>query len=112
MNILEILVKQNVIKPNERSVIEKQARAEHTSISEVLKKQGIDEKKVLSVVGEYFHLPYRLLENSQVPTDILKYIPEESAQHYRFVPLGIVNNSLEVVVASVNGNQYKRIVMS
>ncbi len=99
MNILEILVKQGVIKPDGRSVIETQAHSERISISEALKKQGIDEEKVLSVVSEYFHLPYRSLENSQVPTDILKYIPEESAQHYRFVPLGIVNDSLEVGVA-------------
>ncbi len=32
----------------------------------------------------------------QVPYDVLKLIPEESAQHYGFVPLGIIEGVLEV----------------
>jgi hypothetical protein len=31
-----------------------------------------------------------------VPFEVLKYIPEESATHYQFVPLGVKDNFLEV----------------
>jgi hypothetical protein len=31
-----------------------------------------------------------------VPFDILRFVPEESARHYRFAPLGVVDGALEV----------------
>lgn len=38
----------------------------------------------------------RSLGESKVPYDVLRYIPEESAQHYHIAPLGIVEGILEV----------------
>ena len=36
------------------------------------------------------------LEGIKVPFDVLKYIPEESAAYYKFVPVGLKNNVLEI----------------
>lgn len=41
-------------------------------------------------------MPERDLGDYKVPYDVLHYIPEESAQHYRLVPLGLVEGILEV----------------
>ncbi|MBI2030215.1 type II/IV secretion system protein, partial [Candidatus Kaiserbacteria bacterium] len=41
-------------------------------------------------------MPERDLGDYKVPYDVLHYIPEESAQHYRLVPLGLVEGVLEV----------------
>ena len=41
-------------------------------------------------------VPIRDLGDHKVPYDVLHYIPEESAQHYRLVPLGLVEGILEV----------------
>jgi type IV pilus assembly protein PilB len=41
-------------------------------------------------------VPVRELGDSKIPYDVLRYIPEESAEHYKIAPLGIVENVLEV----------------
>jgi type IV pilus assembly protein PilB len=41
-------------------------------------------------------VPTREIGEAKIPYDILRYIPEESAEHYRIAPLAIVENVLEV----------------
>ncbi len=41
-------------------------------------------------------LPERTLGSAKIPYEILKYIPEESAEHYRFAPLAVVEGVLEI----------------
>ena len=41
-------------------------------------------------------VPTRSLGDSKIPYDILHYIPQESAEHYRLAPLSIVEGVLEV----------------
>ncbi len=41
-------------------------------------------------------VPVRALGSTKVPYDVLKYIPEESAEHYRIAPIGVVEGVLEV----------------
>ncbi len=57
---------------------------------------GVSLKEVLKAKGMYFGVPTREVGDSSVPFDILRYIPEESARHYRFVPLGVADGVLEV----------------
>lgn len=40
--------------------------------------------------------PVRTLGDEKVPYDVLRYIPEESAEHYRIAPLSVVDDVLEV----------------
>lgn len=99
MNILEILVKQNAISADDRTEIETQSRTEKIPIESILNRRDLTAEKVLAAVGDYYHLPYRILGSTRVPTEILKYIPEESAQHYQFVPLDVADGVLEVGIA-------------
>lgn len=41
-------------------------------------------------------VPQRKVADSKIPYDVLRYIPEESAAHYRIAPLGVVEGVLEV----------------
>lgn len=41
-------------------------------------------------------IPVRTLGETKIPYDVLKYIPQESAEHYRLAPLGVVEEVLEV----------------
>src|SRR3990167_529385 len=41
-------------------------------------------------------IPTRSIGDTKIPYDILKYIPQESAEHYRFAPLGVVEGVLEI----------------
>lgn len=47
-------------------------------------------------LGTQLAVPQRKIGEGHVSFDVLKLIPEESAQHYGFVPLGLVDGVLEV----------------
>lgn len=51
-----------------------------------------------SAVGEQHvnNVPVRTLGAEKVPYDVLRYIPEESAEHYQFVPIAFTDGVLEV----------------
>ncbi len=49
-------------------------------------------------IGTSSGIPERSLGSSKIPYDVLKYIPEESAQHYRFAPLAVNEGVLEMGV--------------
>lgn len=40
--------------------------------------------------------PERKLTDAKVPYEVLKYIPQESAEHYRFAPIGVQDGALEI----------------
>ena len=50
-------------------------------------------KSAASAVGD---VPVRTLGDAKIPYDVLRYIPEESAQHYRLAPLAGVDGNLEI----------------
>ncbi len=66
------------------------------SPEELLVRAGINLSDILKAKGMYFGVPTRELGETNIPFDILRYIPEESARHYRFVPLAVVDGVLEV----------------
>ncbi|MBL8158110.1 type II/IV secretion system protein [bacterium] len=41
-------------------------------------------------------IPTRTLGEQKIPYDVLKFIPQESAEHYKLAPLGVVEDVLEV----------------
>ena len=41
-------------------------------------------------------IPVRTLGETKIPYEVLKYIPQEAAEHYRIAPLGVIDNVLEV----------------
>lgn len=55
-----------------------------------------NEDTSVSKNGAIGGVPIRSLEGVKVPVDVLRYIPEESAQHYGFAPIGFVDGVLEV----------------
>ena len=50
----------------------------------------------MEAYGEYYKIPTRKLENKDISFSLLKYIPEESATHYKFVPIGLKEGVLEM----------------
>lgn len=96
MNLLPLLVEAKLLKEEDVAAIENEARGKSTSVETLLIKRGITEEQMLKVKGDHYNLPYRVLPQSDIGEEVLEFIPEESAQHYRFVPLGIADAVLEV----------------
>lgn len=98
MSILDILVEKKILEKKEAAGASEEMRLTGESLETVLKKRGIKDVDVLNAKGEYLNIPVRSLKDQNIPFDILKYIPEESAMHYQFVPISVKDNVLEVGV--------------
>ena len=94
MNFFEFLVEKKVI--NQDDVASLKADMKKVSLEEALLGHGLSDSEVLSLRGEYYNIPTRRIQEGAVPFDVLKYIPEESAMHYKFVPINIKDGFLEV----------------
>ncbi|MDE1874789.1 MAG: type II/IV secretion system protein [Patescibacteria group bacterium] len=98
MSILDVLVNKKLIQKKDATSISEEARLSGAPIEAILAKKGISEDDILAAKGEYLGVPVRSIKDKSIPFDILKYVPEESALHYRFVPIGVKDNVLEVGV--------------
>ncbi len=68
------------------------------SIDDALASIGIKEEDILKNKSEYYNLPTKSIDPKSISFDVLKYIPEDSATHYAFAPIGIKDHVLEVGV--------------
>ncbi len=94
--ILDILISAGSITVDDAAATRKDARKKNVSIEDELVSRGIDENVILAAKGEALGVPTFSLAGKKVPFDLLKTVPEESAQRYRFVPLGMENGLLLV----------------
>ncbi|HEY4511053.1 MAG TPA: ATPase, T2SS/T4P/T4SS family, partial [Candidatus Paceibacterota bacterium] len=95
MNLLALLTDRNVITGPQAAAFEQESRETGKSLEEVVEKNGISSQTLLEAKGEYYGIPTRLI-GGPVPFDTLRFIPEESAAHYRFAPLAVADGVLEV----------------
>ena len=96
MSFLDELAKKGLIKKSEIDQISQEAESGGIPIDDALKKRGLLEKDVLELRGEYLNIPVRDTDAKGVPFEVLRYVPEDSAVFYKFVPLGVVDGVLEV----------------
>ncbi len=94
-HILEILTKNGALAKSEVGAVEEEV-AGGERLEAALSRRGISPEDLLTLKGEYYKVPTKALGDEAVDFDILKYVPEESATHYRFVPIGIKDGVLEV----------------
>lgn len=92
--LLDILIAAGNITAQEAADARKAAAQKGISVEQELIDRGFDESILLKAKGELHGLPIFSLSNKKVAFDILKVVPEESARHYQFVPLGQEGNTL------------------
>jgi type IV pilus assembly protein PilB len=100
MSFLNFLATKNIISADQIPFLKERVKATDKNIDSILIEGGISRSQLLEVKGEYFGVPYKILEDYNIPFDILKHIPEESARHYKFAPLNIQDNTLEVGIVN------------
>lgn len=98
MNLLTTLAEKNIIREEEIPLIEKEVASSGETLENVLLKRGVDPAIILETKGSKLKVPTRQVGEAAIPFEILNYIPEESALHYRFVPLAVKDGVLEVGV--------------
>ncbi len=96
MNLLALLQEAGVVKPADVADIEAQVRSGET-LDAVLASRGITPADALAVATEAYGIPARSIDSAHpVDQKALAYVPQESAKHYRFAPLGVEEGALAV----------------
>ncbi len=96
MDIVKILVQKGLLEQKDVAPITEAAVSSGITIEEALIKHGISPNDILKAKGEYFDIPVKNLIGQDVTEKTLGYIPEDSAAHYRFVPIAVTDGVLEV----------------
>lgn len=106
MSFLEELVKNQLIDKTQIDEIKNIAKEKHNgNIDEALIEFGVSEDKSLLVKGSYLQMPVKKVDTKEFSFDVLKYIPEDAAKHYRFVPLELKEGALEVGITDGEDSQ-------
>ena len=67
-------------------------------LDDALASFGLDADTMLTLKSGYYGIPAKKVDSKTFSTDALKYIPEDGAMHYKFVPLMASGGVLEVGV--------------
>ncbi len=97
MGFLDVLSKKGFIKSDKIPFIESELMSSEKTVDDILLDMGVSASDILSAKEEYFNLPSRKITGDSIPHSVLEKVPEKSASHYKFVPIGIDNDGfLEV----------------
>jgi type IV pilus assembly protein PilB len=99
MSFLEELSKKGIIQQSQIGEIKARAKEKwNGDIDEALIESGINEDTILEVKGSYLQIPVKKVNAQEISFDSLKYISEDSANHYGFAPIELKDGALEVGV--------------
>lgn len=95
MSVIDILLEKKLLAKDDVDKI-KNLISKGESLEKILLEKGVRPEDILMARGEYLNIPVRVVGDTEVPIAVLDYIPEESAMHYKFVPIGFTDGTLEV----------------
>lgn len=96
---LDFLLSQNVITETEYNRV--LAEVDTTfggNLVQALLSVGVSEDTIAKNKATFYKIPYQKVARDAISYDILKYIPEDAARHYKFVPIGFAEGVLSVGV--------------
>lgn len=97
MEFLQHLSRLGIIPENSLPVFIEELKSKYDGNSELLLvDKGLSTEQVLKLKSDFYGMPSKIISAKDVSFDVLKYIPEESAKYYKFVPLGVSEGILEV----------------
>ncbi|MDB5259372.1 MAG: ral secretion pathway protein, partial [Candidatus Taylorbacteria bacterium] len=100
MSVLDILLNKKLISKDDLRDVKQETASGDASLDQALIAHGVRPEDILIARGEFLNIPIRSLGDVSVPFEALDYIPEESAVHYKFVPIGLKAGVLEVGIVN------------
>lgn len=102
-NLLDVLISKNIATAEIIEEVKKEAETQNESIEEILTRKGIvAEEKLYQLKGEIFKIPFKDLTGIKVLPEVLKIVPLEAAQHYRFIPISLDKEEKILEVGMLN----------
>jgi len=97
MHPLQILTRDGLIASDEVVEIEKKIEEDGLPLESALLNAGVSADSVRKAFAEYYEVPsFAISEGFSLTEEVLAYIQEESAVHYRIVPLRVEEGILHV----------------
>ncbi len=96
MNFLEQLASRGIINRYQMEDILEKVQTDGIDIDHALEQIGVDAAQVRAAKSEFFGIPERAINFQQFSFDVLKYIPEDAAANYQFVPIGMTAGVLAI----------------
>ncbi len=96
MQIEDILIKKNVISKEDAIRFKKKSKESGISIEKFLATNGVPAEQIIEAKAEMLGTPFRKISGKDVSFELLKQVPEESLRHYKFIPLKISDDFLEI----------------
>lgn len=97
MDLLEQLQEQGILDRASAEQIRSVMEEESLSFEKATLKSGVEADVLRTELAKYYDVPERSLgQYEKIPYEVLSVIPEESAQHYKIIPLSIEDSVLEV----------------
>ncbi len=96
--LLKKLVERGLLKKEDVVLIIKEAQDNNSTPEElIIGKNLIEETSLLEIKSEIFRTPIRdNIDIGNIPLDVLGIIHEDSARHYKMVPIGKTEDKIEV----------------
>lgn len=96
---LDFLFSQNIITELQynRVIAELDTKYEG-DLTKALLGVGLAEDSLTQAKAAFYKLPYQKVNQEDISMDILKYIGEDAARHYKFVPIGFADGILSIGV--------------
>ncbi len=99
MNVLDLFIAEGLISPQQLDDIASEQSSGETSMEAILLKLGVGADQIKRIYGMYYEIPtFTFTEDFTIASDVLGYIPEDSALHYQMAPLKLEDGVLVVGV--------------
>ncbi|MBI2023781.1 type II/IV secretion system protein [Candidatus Giovannonibacteria bacterium] len=92
----DILLQKGLISKDKLKSAQDESRMSGLLLEECLEKAGISPEKILEAKTQATGIPAKGIDGGRVPYDSLRFVPEDSARAYKFVPLGTKDGVLEM----------------
>ena len=95
MNLLGSFVDKGFFSASDRAAVEAEL-AKKRPLADALAEKGVSLRNALEEIGKIYGLPARILGDPPASHTVFTYVPIDSARHYGFVPLDLVDGALEI----------------
>jgi type IV pilus assembly protein PilB len=95
--IIEELVKRGILKKEEEQKLKREIETFGKREEEViLDRKILSEEELFSIKSEILKIPLKKFEPKEIPPEVLREIPEETADFYKIIPISKKEKILEV----------------
>jgi len=96
---LDYLLSQNIITELQYNRIMAEVDKEYEGDwNKAILATGISEETITQAKAAFYKLPYQDVDTDKVTQEVMRYIPEDAARHYKFVPIAYSEEVLSIGV--------------